>query len=118
MIDTPGFAADLALYDDLLLVADKLEGVFMIDVRDRKHALPVGSWPLPLRAEQIAVSEDGMITSNYPGGTMKLPLPQRLQNLGVVSQNQLKADVAQSETGQNVYIYTEGGAENVRVGAP
>jgi hypothetical protein len=118
MIDTPGYAAHLALYDDLLLVADKLGGVFMIDVRGRKHALPVGSWPLPLRVEQIAVSEDGLITSNYPGGTMKLPLPQRLQNLEVVSQNQLKADLAQSETGQYVYIYAEGGAENVRVGAP
>ncbi len=118
MIDTPGFAAHLALYDDLLLVADKLEGMYMIDVRDRKHALQVGSWPLPLRAEQVAVSGDGLITSNYPGGTMKLPLPQRLQNLDVVSQNQLKADLAQSETGQYVYIYAEGGAENVRVGGP
>ncbi len=118
IIDTPGYAVQMALQDDLLLVADKSEGVFMIDVRDRKHALPIGSWPTPVRVEQIAVAGDHLFVSNFPGGTLRLPRPQRLQNLEMVSRNELRADVASSDRGEYVYIYENGGAEKVRVGAP
>jgi hypothetical protein len=118
IVDTPGYATNLALQDDLLLVADKAEGVFMIDVRDRKHALPIGSWSTPVRVEQIAVAGDHLFVSNSPGGTMQLPLPQRLQNLEMVSRNELRADVANSDRGEYVYIYEKGAAEKVRVGTP
>jgi hypothetical protein len=92
--------------------------VFMIDVRDRKHALPIGSWSTPVRVEQIAVAGEQLFVSNFPGGTMRLPLPERLQNLELVSRNELRADVASSDGREYVYIYENGGAEKVRVGAP
>jgi hypothetical protein len=118
IVDTPGHTAKLALHDDLLLVADQNGGVYMIDVRDRRHALPIGSLPTPLGAEQIAVVGNRMILSHLRAGTVRVPVPQRLKKLEVVSRKELRADVARSGQGQYVYIYENGGAEKVRVGLP
>ncbi|NOR49406.1 MAG: hypothetical protein GQ530_00035 [Desulfuromonadales bacterium] len=116
IIETPGFAKNMALYDNLLLVADGAKGVFMIDVNDRDRALPIGSLPTPIRVSQIAVTEDGLIVSGHQGGTVKLALPQRLQNLQVISEDEMRADMERVEKGQYVYLYDERASGQVRVG--
>jgi len=117
IIDTPGFAKNMALYDSLLLVADGAEGIFMIDVKDRNVALPIGSLPVPLRVMQIAVTEYGLLVSGSQGGTMKLPLPQRVQNLRVISKGEVRVDVEKVEKGQYLYLYDERISGQVKVGA-
>lgn len=117
IIDTPGFARNMALYDNLLLVADGTEGIFMIDVKDRNVALPIGSLPVPLRVMQIAVTEYGLLVSGSQGGTMKLPLPQRVQNLRVISKGEVHVDVEKVEKGQYLYLYDERISGQVKVGA-
>ena len=116
IIDTPGFAKNMAFYDNLLLVADGTKGVFMIDVKDRDRALPIGSLPTPIRVSQISVTEDGLIVSSHRGGTMKLPLPQRLLNLRVIGEDAMRVDVERFEKGQYVYLYDERTAGQVKVG--
>ncbi len=116
IIETPGFAKNMAFYDNLLLVADGTKGVFMIDVKERDRALPIGSLPTPIRVSQIAVTEDGLIVSGHRGGTMKLPLPQRLQNLQVISGDEMRADMERVEKGQYVYLYDERTSGQVKVG--
>jgi hypothetical protein len=116
IIETPGFAKNMTFYDNLLLVADGAKGVFMIDIKDRNRALPIGSLPTPIRVSQIAVTEDGLIVSGHQGGTMKLPLPQRLQNLQVIGVDEMRVDVESLEKGQYVYLYDEWTSGQVRVG--
>ena len=115
IINTPGYAKNMALYDNLLLVADGIEGVFMIDVKDRNNAVPIGSLPTPLRVVQIAVTENGLIVSSKPGGTMKLPLPQRLHNLQVIGKGEMRVDVEDVEKGQYVHLYDERTSGQVKV---
>jgi hypothetical protein len=116
IIDTPGKARGMALYDSLLLVADGSEGVFMIDVKDRNDALSIGSLPTPLRVVQIAVTEKDLIVSSKPGGTMKLPLPQRLKSLHVISEGEMRVGVEGFEKGQYVHLYDERTSGQVKVG--
>jgi hypothetical protein len=115
VIETPGSVRSMALHDGLLLAADGLEGVFMVDVKDRKNALIVGSLPTPIRVDQIAVTDDGLIVSSDSGGTMKLPLPQRLQGLQLISEGEMRVGVDKVEKGQYVYLYDAGSAESVKV---
>lgn len=105
IIETPGIAKDMTLYDGLLLVADGNEGVFVIDVSDLNMVLPVGSWPVPLRVSRVAVTTDSVIVSNYPGGTMRLPLPQRLRNLKIINRSEGRAEVQKVTKGPYVYLY-------------
>ncbi len=107
IIETPGFSKEMVIYDGLLLIADGVEGVYMVDVSDRDKALPIGSWPVPLRASKIAVTCDSVIVSNPSGGTMRLPLPHRLQNLKIVNRSEARADVDKVEERQYVYLYDE-----------
>ncbi len=116
IIDTPGYAKNMVLYDNLLLVADGVEGVFMIDVKDRNDAFPIGSLPAPIRVVQIAVTEKDLIVSSKPGGTMKLPLPQRLQNLHVISESEMRVGMERVEKGQYVHLYDERTSGQVKVG--
>ncbi len=115
IIDTPGHAQRMALYDNLLLVADHGNGLFMIDVMDRNGALAVGSLPTPLRIDQIAVVKDGVIVSSHPGGTMKLPLPRRMKNLEIVNQGEISVDVEKVGKGEYAYLYDERTFEKVKV---
>ena len=105
IIDTPGHAKHMVLYDDLLLVADGAKGLFMIDVKDSDSALPIGTLPTPLRTEFIAVVDNGLIASSHPGGTMKLPLPQRMKNLQMINDGEMRADVETVKKGQHAYLY-------------
>jgi hypothetical protein len=107
IIDTPGYAKSMALYDDLLLVADGANGLFMIDVKNDKKALPIGTLPIPLRIDQIAVADNRLIVSSLSGGTMRLPLPQRLKTLQQVNKRKLRVDIETAETGQYLYLYDE-----------
>jgi hypothetical protein len=47
---------------------------------------------------------------------MKLPLPQRLQNLQVIGVDEMRVDVESLEKGQYVYLYDEWTSGQVRVG--
>ncbi len=105
VVETPGPAKKMVLYDNLLLVAGRGKGLFMIDVEDRDNALFIGTLPTPLRIDHLAVVRDGLIASSYPGGTMKLPLPQRMKNLQVVNQGEMRVDVKKVEKGQYAYLY-------------
>ena len=121
IIDTPGRARNMVLYDNLLLVANDTEGVFMIDVKSRNDALPIGSFPTPIRVVQIAVTEKDLIVSSGPGGTMKLPLPQRLKNLHVISESEMRVGVKRvgiegGKKGQYVHLYDERTSSQVKVG--
>ncbi|MCK4507387.1 MAG: hypothetical protein KAU27_02525, partial [Desulfuromonadales bacterium] len=105
IIDTPGQAKRMILYDDLLLVADGEKGFFMIDVKDPDGALPIGTVPTPLRIDHLAVVNDGLIASSHPGGTMKLPLPQRMKNLQMVNGGEMRVDVEVVKKGEYAYLY-------------
>jgi hypothetical protein len=107
VLDTPGHSDVMALHDDFLYVADGLEGLFVFDVSDRERVLPVGSLEVPVRITQIAVGVDGLIVSGHRGGTLKLPLLQRLQNVQYVSDSELAVDVGSVEPGQYIYLYDE-----------
>jgi hypothetical protein len=115
IINTPGEAGSMALYDNLLLVAERGRGLFLIDVADRNDALPVGTLPTPLRIDQMAVVKDGLIVSSHPGGTMKLPLPQRIKNLEIVNQGELRGDVERFGKGEYAYLYDARTFEQVKV---
>lgn len=116
IIDTPGSAKCMVLYDNLLLVANDVDGVFMIDVKNHNNALPIGSLQTPIRVEQIAVAEDGLIISSKQGGTMRLPLPQRLKNLHVISEGEMRVGMEGVEKGQYVHLYDERTSAQVKVG--
>lgn len=105
IIQTPGVAKDLALYDDLLLVADSGEGVFIVDVKDRQRAMPVGSLPVFVGVDRIAVVEGWLISSNDPGGTLKIPLPQRLQNVNIASRGEANSYVKSAVRGRYAYAF-------------
>ncbi|GEM_PF-6770945 len=115
IIDTPGSAKNMVIYDNLLLIADGIEGVFMIDIKNRNDALPIGSLPTPLRVVEIAVTEKGLIVSGKPGGTMTLPLPQRLQNLHVISESEMRVSIESVEKEQYVHLYDERTSAQVKV---
>lgn len=116
VIDTPGVASGMALHDGLLLVADSTQGVFIVDVKETDHALPVGSLPTAIRARQIAVVDDGLLISSNPGGTMKLPLPQRLADLRIVNDREALAKVAGRVPRGQVYLYDAVGMARAGVG--
>jgi hypothetical protein len=118
IIDTPGQAKKMVLYDNLLLVADRGNGLFMVDVKDLNRSLAIGTLPTPLRVDELAVVGDGLIVSSHPGGTMKLPLPQRLEDLKIVNQGEIRVDVESVEKGQYVYLYDEGAFERAKVAVP
>lgn len=118
IIDTPGQAKSMALYDDLLLVADRGKGLFMVDVKDRNSAMAIGTLSTPLRIDDLAVVSDGLIVSSHPGGTMKLPLPQRLENLQIINQGEMRVGVEGIEKGQYVYLYDEGSFGRAKVAVP
>lgn len=118
IIDTPGTAKKMVLHDGLLLVADTLQGVFMIDVKDRKRSLALGSWPVPLRVEQLAVAGDQLIVSNYISGTWQLPLPQRVQGLELVNGGELRGSVGRFARGQSAYLYDGRTTRQARVDGP
>ncbi len=107
IVDTPGNAKKMVLCDDLLLVADGKEGLFVVDVKDSNRALPIGSLPLPLRVQQMVAADDSLIVSSPKGGTMKLPLPQRLRNMSFVDKGEMRFDVTNVTKGQYVYLYDE-----------
>jgi hypothetical protein len=115
IIDTPGHAKRMALYDKLLLVADGINGLFLIDVDNRKDALPIGTLPTPLRIEQVAVVDNGLVVSSHPAGTMKLPLPQRVKNLQLTNKRELRINVERVENGQYLYLYDGRTSEKLEV---
>jgi len=115
IINTPSQAKKMALYDNLLLVADRAKGLFVVDVKDRNGALVIGVLPTPLRIDELAVVNDGLIISSHSGGTMKLPLPQRLENMQIVNQGEMRVGVEKIEEGQYVYLYDEGTSRRAKV---
>jgi len=106
-LDTPGHASVMALHDDFLYIADRLKGLFAVDVKDQERALPIGSIPVPVRILSMAAADDGLIVSATKGGTLKLPLLQRLQDVRIVSDEEAFVDVVSAETGQYVYLYDD-----------
>ncbi len=79
VIDTPGVARNMVFYENLLLVADSQAGLFLVDFSRPEKGVAVGSWPTPLSADELALVPDGLFLSEYPAGTMKLPLPMALE---------------------------------------
>jgi len=117
IIDTPGHATSMALYDNLLLVADGANGLFMIDVNNDKKALSIGTLAMPLRIDQIAVADNRLIVSSLSGGTMRLPLPQRLKNLQWVNERELRVDIETAEKGRYLYLYDEETSTKIEINA-
>lgn len=115
VVHTPGTAKGMALFDNLLLVADGVSGLFIIDVENSENARLVGFLPTPLRIDQIAVADDGLIVSGHPGGTMRLPLPRRMGNLEYVNTSELRVEVDKVEKGQYVFLYDDRTAEQMAV---
>jgi hypothetical protein len=119
LLDTPGFASTMALHDDLLFVADAQKGLFIIDVKGLERALPVGSLRVPIRISELAVAADGLLASSLSrGGTMKLPMPQRLQGLRQVSDSEVRIDLPVAEKGHYVYLYDGVTSERVALDVP
>lgn len=115
MIDTPGQAIGLALYDDLLLVADGMQGVFVIDIKDPNFALPVGSILAPVRVREIAVAADGVLINSQPGGLAKLPLPKRLSALQIVNRKEAVALVEGEVSRGQIHLYDTRGTAQIKV---
>jgi hypothetical protein len=115
IVDTPGYAKKMVVHDGLLLVADGTDGLYMIDIDPTGDALPIGSLETPLRVDEIAVASDGLIISSHPGGTMKIPLPRRLQDVRVVNPQEVRVGLDKNEPGQYVYLYDEYAAGKVKV---
>lgn len=107
VIDTPGAAGKMVLHDNLLLIADGDEGIYMLDVSAPGHALPIGSLPTPLRAREIATTPDGVVISNYPSGTLLLPLPVRLNDHRIVSESEVKVEAPSGTVSGYAYLYDE-----------
>ena len=114
ILDTPGFASKMTLHDGLLFITDGQKGLFIIDVKDPEKALPVGSLNVPIRISELAVAADGLLASSLNrGGTMKLPMPQRLQGLRDLSDSEARVALPVVEKGQYVYLYDGGTSERV-----
>jgi hypothetical protein len=115
IVDTPGQARKMVLHDNLLLVADDEMGIFMIDASDRDHVLPIGSLPTPMSVKEIAVATDGILISNYLAGSMKVPFPQKLRNVEVVSQREVRGEATDIELGGYAYLYDESANNRVLI---
>ena len=114
VLDTPGFAKTMALHDDLLFIADTHKGLFVIDVKDPEKALPVGSLNVPVWISELAVAADGLLASSLNrGGTLMLPMPQRLQGLRALNDSEAQLALPVAEKGQYVYLYDAGTSERV-----
>ena len=114
VLDTPGFAKTMALHDDLLFIADMHKGLFVIDVKDPEKALPVGILNVPIWISELAVAADGLLASSLNrGGTLMLPMPQRLQGLRALSDSEAQLALPVAEKGQYVYLYDAGTSERV-----
>jgi hypothetical protein len=119
LLDTPGYAGAIALHDDLLFIADAQKGLFIIDVKGLERALPVGRLRVPIRINELAVAADGLLASSLNrGGTMKLPMPQRLHGLRNVSDSELRIDLPVAEKGHSVYLYDGVTSERVALDVP
>lgn len=114
VIPIAGSARRMALLDDLLLVADASKGLFMIDVSDNTKALPVGSLATPLRIDQLAVLDNGLLVSSHPGGTMRLPLPERIKGIKT-TRGEMTLELEKVEEGQYLYLYDDKGSQQVQV---
>lgn len=76
-IDTPGSAGRLFLNNGLLIVCDQDRGVYVIDVRGR-FGIPVGSYPLPMLANDVLHNNETLFVADAVGGVLQLPAPRRL----------------------------------------
>ncbi len=117
IIGVPGQAKNMVLYDNLLLVSVGTKGLFIIDIKDRNGALAVGTLPTPLRIDHMAVVNDGLIVSSHPGGTMKLPLPRRMETLRIISKGEMRADVEMIEKGEYAFFYDDRTSVQAKVGS-
>lgn len=118
IVRTPGLAKDMGFYDGLLLVADGLEGLYIIDTDFEGSVLPVGSLQMPLRIDDMAIAGEELIVSNHPGGTMSLPLPERLASVNVVREDEVRVALDKVAAGQYVYLYDERNSGKVKVARP
>lgn len=116
IINTPGIARQLAVYEDLLLVADGASGVFVIDLKDRNSPVACGSWLMPAHVEGLAVAGDSLVVSGRAAGTMKMPLPRRLPQLEVFSKGEARVTLAGLGRGRyRALLYNRTGADQVTV---
>jgi hypothetical protein len=76
-IDTPGSAGRMSLDNGLLMVTDQDRGLYMIDVRG-SFGVPVGSYPLPIIANEILSRGGKLFMTDAAGGILQLPAPRRL----------------------------------------
>ncbi len=105
VIQTPDTAKGLVLHDGLLLICDDLEGVFIVDIKDTDTAMPVGILPTPARARRIAIGDDHMLINNLSGGTSRVPLPQRLENIKIENGALARATVKGPVSRAQLYLY-------------
>lgn len=115
IVDTPGKARKMLAHDNLLYVADSDKGVFLIDITDKKKALPIGSLPMPLSVESIALVDDGLIVSSYPAGTVKMPLPRLIDSLELRSENEMYGRVDSFKSKGYAYLYDDSAYRRVPV---
>lgn len=74
VIDTPGYASDVIVSEDLAFIADGEAGVRVVDVRDPAKPIEVGRFTSSdLNAQQLAVFQNLLYVANKPpGGAMIL----------------------------------------------
>ncbi|GEM_PF-3749432 len=88
-IDTPGYADKLALQDDLLLVADRQMGLFIIDVQG-DEAVAVGSYALPFYPTDLVSDGSTLFLLSSANGVLRLPAPRRLEGVGATNDDQME----------------------------
>jgi hypothetical protein len=64
-IQTPGWAQDVAAFDDTAYVADNMGGIAVIDIRDVSNPTYVESWPSSRLVKQIKVAPVNRLLLTY-----------------------------------------------------
>ena len=112
-IATRDFAKKMVMIDGLLLVADGLHGLFMIDTKTNDVAVPVGSWQMPFRVDNMAVTDKTLLVSNRSMGTFQLPQPRRVIGIETVSPEEVSLPLHAFVDGADIFLYDNRNAERI-----
>ena len=86
-VDTPGFAYDLCIEDDLAVVADGIFGLSLINVADPLNPILVGQLDTPGEAVDVACAGQRAVVADKHGGLLLVDIgnptaPQLVQQTG------------------------------------
>lgn len=86
-VDTPGFAYDLCIENDLAVIADGTAGISLVDVADPFNPVIVGQLDTPGEAVDVACTGQRAVVADYHGGMLLVDIsdptaPQLVRQIG------------------------------------